>query len=30
MPYAPALEAAMVPQLDDIVVAARALATREG
>ena len=30
MPYAPALEAAMVPQLDDIVGAARALATREG
>jgi pyruvate/2-oxoglutarate/acetoin dehydrogenase E1 component len=30
MPYAPALEAAMVPQLDDIVVAARALAVQEG
>ena len=30
MPYAPALESAMVPQLDDIVVAARALATTEG
>jgi pyruvate/2-oxoglutarate/acetoin dehydrogenase E1 component len=30
MPYAPALEAATVPQLDDIVVAGRALATREG
>jgi pyruvate/2-oxoglutarate/acetoin dehydrogenase E1 component len=27
MPYAPALESACVPQLDDIVVAARALAT---
>jgi pyruvate dehydrogenase E1 component beta subunit len=30
MPYAPALEAATVPQLDDIVVAGRAVATREG
>ncbi len=29
MPYAPALESAMVPQLDDIVVAGRALATQE-
>jgi pyruvate dehydrogenase E1 component beta subunit len=29
MPYAPALERAMVPQLDDIVSAARALATQE-
>lgn len=30
MPYAPALEAAMVPQVDDIVVAGRTQATREG
>ena len=30
MPYAPALEAAMVPQVDDIVAAARHQATREG
>ena len=29
MPYAPALESAMVPQLDDIVSTARTLATQE-
>ncbi|MCO7219911.1 alpha-ketoacid dehydrogenase subunit beta [Klenkia sp. PcliD-1-E] len=29
MPYAPALESAMVPQLDDVVTTARALATQE-